>query len=258
MTRHRGLLALGFCALIGLAAPESRAAGITMTLTWTGGSLSFNSLSPSPFVLTGSSATQLLVNTDAVNGFLASNGSAMSFSALGAQSDFPGAASPGNATLNETGTAALSGTTGATAITVAVSEDGFTAPTGTNGMLSSAQTAIFTNVAAGGTEMSNSSYNATNTPTLTSTSTGTALNNYSPSNSIGVGTVTSGYTLDNSATIDMTGSTPSTGTTTQFAVAATLTATATVPEPASLIMMLTGMPLPLVVLGLLRRRRAAA
>jgi hypothetical protein len=31
-----------------------------------------------------------------------------------------------------------------------------------------------------------------------------------------------------------------------------------IPEPASLVMMLTGMPLPLVVLGLLRRRRAAA
>jgi hypothetical protein len=31
-----------------------------------------------------------------------------------------------------------------------------------------------------------------------------------------------------------------------------------VPEPASLVMMLTGMPLPLVVLGILRRRRAAA
>jgi hypothetical protein len=30
-----------------------------------------------------------------------------------------------------------------------------------------------------------------------------------------------------------------------------------IPEPASLVMMLTGMPLPLVVLGLLRRRRAA-
>jgi hypothetical protein len=31
-----------------------------------------------------------------------------------------------------------------------------------------------------------------------------------------------------------------------------------IPEPASVVMMLTGMPLPLVVLGLLRRRRAAA
>jgi hypothetical protein len=52
----------------------------------------------------------------------------------------------------------------------------------------------------------------------------------------------------------LTGSTPGTGTTDQFAVAATLSA---VPEPASLILMLTGLPLPLVVVGLLRRRAAA-
>jgi hypothetical protein len=37
-----------------------------------------------------------------------------------------------------------------------------------------------------------------------------------------------------------------------------VTVTNVIPEPASLVMMLTGMPLPLVVLGLLRRRRAAA
>jgi hypothetical protein len=33
---------------------------------------------------------------------------------------------------------------------------------------------------------------------------------------------------------------------------------ASVPEPASVVMFLTGMPLPLVVVGLLRRRRRVA
>jgi hypothetical protein len=37
-----------------------------------------------------------------------------------------------------------------------------------------------------------------------------------------------------------------------------VTSTTVIPEPASLILMLTGMPLPLVVMGLIRRRRAAA
>lgn len=259
MTRHRGLfLALGFCALIGLAAPESRAAGITMTLTWSGGSLSFNSLSASPFVESTSTATSLNVNSGAVSAFLLTHGSAIAFTGLGASSNFPGGVpNPLVASLTENGTAVLTGASGATAITIAVSESGFTTPSSGLGTLGSAQTAIFSNVTTAGSEASNTSYNAINTLTLTSTSTGTGLNGASPSNSAPVGTIVSGYALNNSATITMTGSTPGLGTTTQFAVAGSLTATA-IPEPASIIMMLTGMPLPLVVLGLLRRRRAAA
>src|SRR5262249_51216615 len=115
-------------------------------------------------------------------------------------------------------------------------------------------TAIFTNMVAGNNQTSSSSFNATNTPTLTSTSTGTQLQSYSPSNNLVVGPIASGFSLDNSATLTMTGSTPGPGTTDQFAVAATLPAA---PEPASLILMLTGLPLPLVVVGLLRRRAAA-
>ena len=57
--------------------------------------------------------------------------------------------------------------------------------------------------------------------------------------------------MHNSATINLTAGSN------QFSVAARFNANA-VPEPASIIMMLTGMPLPLVVMGLLRRRRAAA
>jgi len=225
-----------------------------MNLTWTGGTLSFDN-SSGTFALPGSSTTSLLVNTDAVNGFLSTHGSGITFSALGASSNFPGGTPiPTQATLNETGTAVLAGA-GAAAITVNVTQGGFTTPSGTPGTLNSGQTAILTNVAAGGSESSNSSYNAVLTPTLTSTSTGTQLQAFSPSNSIGVGTIVSGYSLDNTANINFGASTPGPGTTDQFAVGATLTAA--VPEPASLVLMLTGLPLPLVVMGLLRRRRAA-
>ena len=41
-----------------------------------------------------------------------------------------------------------------------------------------------------------------------------------------------------------------------FNTQATVTAT-TIPEPASMVMFMTGMPLPLVLVGLLRRRRLA-
>jgi len=262
MTRNRGLgFALGLCALIGLTAPEARAAGITMTLTWASGTLSFSSVpSPSLFVLAGSSNTQLLVNTDAVNGFLSTHGSGITFSALGASSNFPGGVpNPTQSTLSENGQAVLSGA-GDSAITVTTTESGFTTPGSGTGTLTSLPSLSFNNVATGGSLMSSSSYNATSTPTYTSMSTGLPLNGGTPPSApttMGVGTITSGYSLDNTAVVDMTGSTPSSGTITNFSVSATLTGAA-VPEPASLIMMLTGMPLPLVVLGLLRRRRAAA
>lgn len=260
MTRHRGFfLALGFCALIGLAAPESRAAGITMTLTWTGGSLSFDSLTASPYVLPGSSATSLLVNTNAVNGFLASHGAAFTVSALGAQSNFPGGVPVATqATLTENGTVVLSGSSGATAVTISTVQSGFTAPGG-SGTLTSLPSLAFNNVATGSLT-SSSSYNATVTTPYAQTSTGTGLNGGSPlaaPTSMGIGTIASGFSLDNTAVVDMTGSTPGAGTYTNFSVSATLSGAA-IPEPASIIMMLTGMPLPLVVLGLLRRRRAAA
>jgi len=255
MARHRGFfLALGLCALMGLTASEARAGNLTMTLTWTGGSLTFDNTSAQ--ALPGSSVNSLLVDTGAVNTFLASHGSAITFSALGASSNFPGGVPiPTQAILNETGTAVLANSTGATSITIAVSQSGFTTPSGTGATLNSGQTAIFTNMAAGASEASSSSYNATNTPTLTSASTGTQLQVYSPSNSLGIPLVTSGYSLDNSATINFGGSTVGTGTTDQFAVAATLAAA--VPEPAGLLMMLTGLPMPLVVMGLLRRCRRA-
>jgi len=266
MTRHRGLfLALGFCALIGLTARESRAGGITMTLSWTSGgpqSLTFSSTpSPSLYVLTGSSNTQLLVNLNTVNNYLMTHGSNITFSALGSQSNFPGGVPVATqSTLGENATAVLTGSspTGATAITIATSETGFTAPGG-NGTLTSLPSLAFNNVATG-TLTSSSSYNGGSTTPYVSTSTGPSLNGGTPPSaptSMGVGTIGSGYTLDNSMTIDMTGSTPGTGTFTNASVTGTLNGTA-VPEPASLIMMLTGMPLPLVVLGLLRRRRAAA
>jgi hypothetical protein len=249
-------LGLGLCALIGLSAREGRAETITMTITWSGGSLTFDNTSPL-FALPGSSSTSLLVNTNAVNTFLNANGSEVNFSSLGASSNFPGAPAPGTGTLSESGIAVLDGKGAASTITVAVSEGGYVNPVGLAGTLSSAQAVIYTNVAAGATETSSSSYNALTTVPLVSTSTGPALQHYSLGNSLAVVPVTTGYTLDNSITINFAGSPSPSNATNQFSVAGTISASA-IPEPTSIIMMLTGMPLPLVVLGLLRRRRAAA
>jgi hypothetical protein len=62
------------------------------------------------------------------------------------------------------------------------------------------------------------------------------------------------YALTNVITIDITGNTPLP---TTLAAASVTTITA-VPEPASVVVFLTGIPLSLVIVGLLRRRRRAA
>jgi hypothetical protein len=258
MARHRGLfLALGFCALIGLTARESRAESIIMTISWTGGSITVDTAVSSQFLGAGSSDTNLIVNVGAVNSFLNSNGSAINFTGtLGAGSNFPGGnPNPLVANLTAGGTAVLNGTGTATSITISVSEAGFTTPSGLPGTLSSTQTAIIAPgvvpITTGGmNQSSTSSYNTTLTPTL-ATDVGTFQTNSVKLTS----PIASSYTLDNTTTIDLTGSPKASGTTDQFQTLTTLTA---VPEPTSIIMMLTGVPLPLVVLGLLRRRRAAA
>jgi len=257
MKKLRGVfLALGLFALIGLAARESRAETITMTLTWSGGSLTFDNTS-AVFALPGSSDTALLVNTPILNSTLSGDGLAVNFSSLGASSDFPGASSPGNATIALTGNANLSGTGSLTAISITVTETGFSAPTGSGGTLGSAQGGAFTNVASNGNVVASSSFNALSTASLTYPSTLSSLPvSYSGSNSLGVGSVASGFTLGNSAALNFGSSTGGASSTVGFTVAATLTAV--VPEPASIVMMLTGMPLPLAVVGLLRRRRSAA
>jgi hypothetical protein len=221
-----------------------------MTISWGASSIDFNSLTPSVFVLPGSDNKTLLVDLGAVNGALV--GSAINFSALGATSNNPGdAGPPASATLDQTATGFVIAGAGARVITVTTNQDSFSIPTGLPGTLESLQATIFTNAKAGNTAATSSSYNAVNTPTLTSVTAGT--DNFSPKNSIAIGTIAGSYTLDNSATMDLTGA--PVGGKFQVGVSAKVTA---IPEPASLVMMLTGMPLPLVVLGLLRRRRSAA
>jgi hypothetical protein len=183
---------------------------------------------------------------------------------LGHGCTYPGGVPIGTqATLSENGQAVLSGSTGAgsTAITVATSVSGFTTPSGSAGTLTSLPSLSFNNVATGSL-VSDSSYNATTTTPYASTSTGPALNPGAPPSaptSMGLPLIVSGYDINNSGTVDVTGSTPGQGTYTNFSVNATVSAAVgSVPEPASLIMMLAGMPVTLAVLGLRRRRRATA
>jgi hypothetical protein len=241
-------LALGLIALIGLSAPEARAENVTISLTWTGGSTSIDFTSP--FAQAGSTANNLTVDTGVLNLFLAVHGSNMIFVDLGAASNNPG--DPGGSILSLTGEALKIATPGANAMTIDASQTGFTTPSGP-GTLVSSVTANFNNNPAG-TQTGQVSLDATLTPPLSFTSTGSGPNSGSSTNSIAATASAAGYSLDNSAVVNFAGS--GLEATDQFTVTTKFTASS-IPEPASIVMMLTGMPLPLVVLGLLRRRRAA-
>lgn len=249
MKKHRGLfLALGLTALLGLMGGGAHAETITLTVTTNGHTFTFNSVS----------SDLLNVAVGALNTTLAADGSAYQFTSLGASSDFPGNGPPNGGTLSTNGGVSVlttgTGVTGSLVITT--TESGFTAPTGPNGTLFSTASGTYSNVATG-TESYTSSFNALNSATGSSASSGVTVN--SPPITIAplaVGTVASGYSLDNSLVINLTKNTTSQANL-GFSGAAQVLATS-VPEPASIVMMLTGMPLPLVVIGLLRRRRRAA
>lgn len=248
MKKHRAIiLALGLAALMGLSASEARAENVTLTLTWTGGSVTIDFTSP--FAQAGSTPDLLTVDTGTLNAFLAANGSNYSFQDLGASSNNPG--DPSGSVLRETGTAILSGTGGDSTITVHASQDSFTSPSGL-GTLQSTSTANFTNVPVG-TSTSNSSLDATTTAPIVYSSTGLPLNAHSGGNSVGATGAPAGYTLDNTTIIALTGGATASD---QFSVSSKFTSSG-IPEPASLVLMLTGMPLPLVLVGLLRRRAKA-
>jgi hypothetical protein len=250
MKKHRGLLlGLGLMALIGLSAREARAGNLTMVISWGTHTLTIDQTSP--LANADSTANFLDINTGAVNAQLLAGGSALTLSGLTALSNNPGEPNPVGGTLSEQGTAALTGT-GTTSITIATFQTAFTIPPGPSGTLSSSSTANYTNATPGNSTVANSSYNTTIlTPSLTYTYTGaTNPQAFASNNSINVAATTASYQLDNSATINLTAGTN------RFSVAARFNA---IPEPAGLIMMVTGMSLPLVLgMGLLRRRRAAA
>jgi len=245
MVRHRRLfLALGLCALLGFTGREANAGNLTITVSWTGGSsgpIDFTS----PEAVPGGSADLFEVNTTLLNAAIAASG--YQFSELGGSSNNPG--SPTGSILRVTGTALLNGRTPPSAITITAVQTGFTSPSGP-GTLGSQSTANFRNTDGGSVETSNVSLDATVTPNLTFTPPGAFL-----MNSTAATGNPAGYTLDATVTLTLTGASGTAGASDQFSNNASFTA---VPEPASIVMMLTGMPLPLVVMGLLRRRRATA
>jgi hypothetical protein len=237
---------------MGLFAGQAQAEVITITIT-TGSS----TIVTTPFELPGASSSSVGIDVSALNPLLTAAGSAYQFSSLGATSDFPGQTGDVGGALSLNGQIFIpAGTTsGDTALSITATEGGFTAPTGPTGTLVSSTSGTFTQ-ANGGSSTAFSMFNSTSTSPVTLTAVGpnSSLNGTA---SIGVAPVSTGYTLTNqiSFALPLPGSGSVAQPTDSFGVAATITATNVIPEPGSIVMMLTGLPLPLVVMGLFRRHR---
>lgn len=244
MVRQRGVfLALALGALFCFTGREANAGNITIKISWDATSFSFTFTSP---IASGDSNANFLnvADTATLNSDIAASG--YEFSGLTASSNNPG--SPGGSILKLTGTAELNGSVAPTTpLTVEAFQADFTSPSGP-GTLASQATANFRNALAGSSQSSNGQLDAQPaTPTLT----------FLPpvgssTSSIGATGNPLGYTLDAKVIITLVGPSGLSGASDQFTNNVSFNV---VPEPASLVMMVTGMPLPLVVMGLLHRRR---
>jgi len=255
MKKHPGLLwGLGFIALLALSAGEASAAPMSLTVFLNGTSV-YSVTGTNQGVTADAAALTTALNSGSIH-------SGYSFSSLSGASDFPGATGPvggyvsdaGNVTFTPGGTGGL--------LKIVVTENGFTAPvSGTGTTLTGTATAIYSGAATTSSQSfvgnfkDNSAVNV-NTPTIVQLANGTSHDAHANTVTAGVPTYVIPYTLTNTTMIRLTssGSSPSN----DVFTGKTSIVTTAVPEPASLIMMVAGMPLPLVVMGLLRRRRAAA
>jgi hypothetical protein len=248
----RFLSILGLTAMMGLMASQARAETMTLTVyagSGTGGAVVYTTTGGANSVTADTSTAAGNLNDQ-----LAAAGlGAYTFSNLGGSSNFTSSAALEQHILVSGAMTVTSGGSGeSTPFTIVVSEDGFTQPP-IGKTLSDGATASF------GASTGSSANTGTYSGVPSSVSPSTLTETSSPPFSSASAPITSSpipYTLASQSIITLdsatAGSTGTLGFTNQVTVAGFI------PEPASVVMMLTGMPLPLVVLGILRRRRAAA
>lgn len=251
MTKHRGLfLGLALTALMGLSAGQARAETISMFVQVGAGPVQDLALFGGVGTAQGYSMSTAAIT--ALNAYLVGQSSRYAFATtgtvLGGQSNFPGSSLEGSLTLTGTVNSVRAGEAKLTILQI---EDAFTAPTGPAGTLFSSSTGNFNLQPAGAGHMASSTFNATTAGPYNVFSSGTAPNPQGNATSVGLAPVPTLYTLTNTIVFNLAVGTPSNPVQDGFNVIATVRA---VPEPASLVMMVTGMPIPLVVLGMLRRR----
>jgi hypothetical protein len=193
------------------------------------------------------------VNLDLLNTFLGASGSAYQFTALGGSSNWAG--QPDGGALSITGGIEIpAGAAGTNTLLLRETEAGFTSPSGPAGTLLSASTATFSGAEKGNLHTASSSFNLLSTPLYQVLSNGTFPNNQGGNQMAAIPAFVTPYTLDNEIRFGLIGS-PKFSPTDNFGLAAAATV---IPEPASVVVMMIGLPVPLVGLAWLRRRRALA
>jgi hypothetical protein len=269
MRKHRGILmAMGLAAMIGLMAGEARAGTLTLHV-YSGVGTGGLELTPAGGFTGGSTSINLTAGQLGVlNANMHAAGfGAYSFNSLSGLSNNPGDANLAFIQISGQLAAATVGTGMGQNITAVLIEDSFNAPSAAAGnQLVNAGTANYKgNVPGAGNSNTTNTGNffqplppsnqvTTTAPSLPST--GAAIDNPNSGSSVGLGPYATPFSLESESVLRLTATPGGMGATNGFTN--TVSLTAAVPEPASIVMMLTGMPLPLVVLGILRRRRAAA
>jgi len=246
MQRHRGFfLGLAMAALLAVMGNQAQADPVTISVDL-GGTVIYS--------------TSGAVNITALNTDLRDAGSAYQFATNGltASSQLQ---SDGEVALTTTGSIIIlsSGSTTPT-LSVDVVATGVLAPVGPGGTLASSASGTYSGVTSGTTTFTGD-YQATPptspiilTPAIVGTASG-GTTSYGGTNPVqSIGTVPSGFSLSNHFIIGLS---QNVGGTEGFS--GSVIVSTVVPEPSSVVMLLTGMPLPLaMVFGLIRRRRAMA
>jgi hypothetical protein len=233
-------------------ASEARAESLTLSVF-----AGTDTTAPAIYSIIGG-ANSVTADTSILNPALAGAGfGAYSFDVLGGSSNNPGSTQIGvGAFILTTGILKVSsgGSGEGTPITVTLTEGGFTLPS--NGPTLSDTATANIGGASSASQASTGTFTDAAASTV-STPTGMLTSSGSTTTSSPLGAYVTPFTLDSQTTLSLVSasSNPLLPGANGFTQLVSVTA---IPEPASLVMMLTGMPLPLVVMGLLRRRRAAA
>jgi hypothetical protein len=239
MRRHRGFLyGLAVVALSAFMAQRADAGSITLDVDLNG-TVIFSTTSSSP-------NTTISDVSSAANAALLGAHSIYRFVSLGGSSNFPG---DGEGFLQVNSQIKITSGANTASLSVDAFQSGFTAPTGPSGTVTHGAGGS-TSPSASGSIESWGNFNGTPTTTLAFAAPAAS---FSGNTSMPVAPVPTGYELSVHQEYQLAGS--SVGSTAGMTSTTTVTA---IPEPASLTMLLTGLPMPLVLVGLLRRRKAKA
>jgi hypothetical protein len=260
MTNLSGFYRLGLALslVLGITAQSARAGNIEIDMTVSQGvnSATFNIFLGSGEEDAGSTSNNVSGNLALINGFLASSGIGVTFASLGANSNNPGNVFSG---ITQNGLFSVAAGGAPVSITSVAFQTDFLSPVGGVGSLQSSSSSTFANTAAGSSQMFQSWFDQTNTGAMSTPSPNLNFTYGNLANSLdsqsGTATPTTvlnvapPYALVNQISLSI--GTTNQPTANSFGGATILLVTA-VPEPASVMMMASALP---IAFGLIRRYR---